>query len=154
MTQRIARAGLIAALYISITLLLHPISFGPIQLRVSEALTVLPILYIEAVPAIFIGVLISNIFGGLGMVDILGGSLVSLVAAFCTYLLRRNIGAYLSPVLLNGFLISLYLYHLFGLPYWFTALSITISQAIVIFGIGYPLISFLKNKKEKWPFLK
>ncbi len=154
MTKKIARAGIIAALYIVITFLLQAISFGPIQLRVAEALTVLPILYFEAVPGIFAGVLIANIFGGLGLVDIGLGSLISLLAAFLTYLFRRNFLAYLSPIVLNGFLVSAYLHLLFDLPYWEVAISITISQAIVILGLGYPLIRYLKRVKGEIDFLR
>lgn len=154
MSKKIARAGVIAALYIVITFLLQAISFGPIQLRVAEALTVLPILYLEAVPGIFAGVLIANIFGGLGLVDIILGSLISLLAGFLTYLFRKSFLAYLSPVVLNGFLVSAYLHLLFDLPYWEVALSITISQAIVIFGLGYPLIRYLRKIKSNIDFLR
>ncbi len=154
MTKKIARAGIIAALYIVITFLLQAISFGPIQLRVAEALAVLPILYIEAVPGVFAGVLIANIFGGLGLADIGFGSLISLLAAILTYLFRNNFLAYLSPIILNGFLVSAYLHLLFDLPYWEVALSINISQAIVIFGLGYPLIRYLKKLKNEMDFLR
>jgi len=154
LTKKIARAGIIAALYIVITFLLQAISFGPIQLRVAEALAVLPILYIEAVPGVFAGVLIANIFGGLGLADIGFGSLISLLAAILTYLFRNNFLAYLSPIILNGFLVSAYLHLLFDLPYWEVALSINISQAIVIFGLGYPLIRYLKKLKNEMDFLR
>lgn len=68
---------------------------------VAEGLTVLPILYKEAIPGIFIGVLLANIFGGLGLADIVVGSLTSLVAAYLTYRFRRSFLAYLSPILLE-----------------------------------------------------
>ena len=137
---------MIAGIYIVITYLLAPISFGPLQFRAAEALTVLPIIYPEAIPALFIAVLIANIFGGLGLVDIVGGSLVTLLAAYLTYYFRESILAYLSPVLLNGFLISIYLTVLFELPYWITVLQIAISEALVVFLLGFPLIYYLKKK--------
>lgn len=143
-----ARAGVIAALYLALTLVAHPISYGPVQLRVSEALTVLPILFPEAVPGLFIGVLFANLFGGLGLVDIIGGSLTTLLAAAVTYRYRDSIIAYLSPILFNAFLISLYLRVLFGLPYWFTVLSIGASQSIVVLGLGVPLVKVLRNWQE------
>ena len=145
----IARAGIIAALYIAVTLVLLPVSFGPLQLRVAEALTVLPILFPEAIAGLFIGVFFANIFGGLGLVDILGGSFITLVAAAVTYRFRHNIIAYLSPVLFNAFLVSLYLHALFEWPYWLTVLSIGASQALVVFGLGFPLVRLLKNLQEK-----
>ena len=143
---KITRGAMIAGIYIVITYLLAPISFGPLQFRAAEALTVLPIIYPEAIPALFIAVLIANIFGGLGLVDIVGGSLVTLLAAYLTYYFRESILAYLSPVLLNGFLISIYLTVLFELPYWITVLQIAISEALVVFLLGFPLIYYLKKK--------
>jgi uncharacterized membrane protein len=145
-SKRLTRGAMIAGLYIIITYLLAPFSFGPLQFRASEALTVLPILYPEAIPALFIGVLLSNFFGGLGMVDIIGGSLVTLLAAYFTYYFRNSILAYLSPIVLNGFLISIYLHVLFGLPYWLTVIEISASEALVVFLLGYPLIYYLRKR--------
>ncbi len=148
-TKQLVRGGIIAAIYVVLTMLLAPISFQAIQLRISEALTVLPILFPEAVPALFVGVLISNILGGLGIVDILGGSLTTLIAAYVTYKYRKSIIAYLSPVVFNAFLISLYLHLLFDLPYWLTVISIGVSEALVVFIVGYPLIQYLKKRNIK-----
>lgn len=145
-TKFLTRGALIAGLYIIITYILSPFSFGPLQFRLSEALTVLPILYPEAIPALFIGVLLSNIIGGLGLVDIIGGSLVTLLASYITYRFRKSIIAYLSPIVLNGFLISLYLHVLFDIPYWITVIQIAISEAVVVLLVGYPLIQYLQKK--------
>ena len=142
----LTRAGIIAALYTALTYALAPFSYGPVQLRVSEALTVLPILFPEAIAGLFVGVLLSNILGGLGPWDIFGGSTVSLLAAYLTYRYKDNLIAYLSPVILNGILISLYLSVLYGVPYWLTVLSISASEAIVVFGLGYPLIRLLRRQ--------
>ena len=148
----LTRGALIAGLYIVITYILAPMSFGPVQFRLSEALTVLPILYPEAIPGLFIGVLLSNIFGGMGLVDIIGGSLVTLIAAYTTYRLRGSIFAYLSPVIFNGLLISLYIHVIYEIPYWATVFQITISEAVVVFIFGYPLIQYLKKKVNKKEF--
>lgn len=145
--KRLARGATIAALYVALVYLLLPISFGPIQLRVAEALTVLPILYVEAVPALFIGCLLANLLGGLGPWDVFGGSLVTLIAAIVTYRFRNSIVAYLSPVVLNGLLVSLYLTWITEkLPYWATALSISASEAVVVFGLGMPLVRYLRGR--------
>ncbi|MFW6230115.1 MAG: QueT transporter family protein [Halanaerobium sp.] len=145
---------MIAGLYLVVTYILAPISFGPLQFRAAEALTDLPILYPEAIPALFIGVLLANIIGGLGMVDIIGGSFVTLLAAYFTYQYRDTIIAYLSPIVLNGLLISAYLHLFFGVPYLVVVAQITVSQAVVVFGLGYPLIKFLRPKVNKIDFLK
>ncbi|MCF8001932.1 MAG: QueT transporter family protein [Halanaerobiales bacterium] len=145
-TKYLTRGALIAGLYVIITYALSPVSFGPLQFRASEALTVLPILYPEAIPALFIGVLLSNIMGGLGLVDIIGGSLVTLLAAYGTYYFRESFLAYLSPIVLNGFLISIYLHLLFEIPYWITVVQISVSEAVVVLLLGYPLVQVLKRR--------
>lgn len=146
-TKVVVRAGLIAALYIALTGALAPISFGPLQFRVAETLTVLPILFPEAVPALFVGVLISNIiFGGLGMPDIIGGSLTTLIAAYVTYRYRRNFVAYLSPVVFNAVCVSAYLSAILNVPYLPTVLSIGASEALIVLLLGYPVVQLLKKK--------
>ncbi|ADQ14787.1 QueT transporter family protein [Halanaerobium hydrogeniformans] len=144
-TKRMARGAAITALYVVITYFLAPISFGPLQFRAAEALTLLPIIFPEAVPALFLGVLLANVIGGLGMVDIIGGSLVTLLAAYVTYKYRDSIIAYLSPIVFNAFLISIYLHLLFSLPYWLTVLQIGVSQTLVIVLLGYPMVKYLKK---------
>ncbi len=146
-THFILRATMIAALYISITYALAPISYGPLQFRLSEALTVLPILYPEAIYGLFVGTLIANIFGGLGVWDIFGGSLATLIAAWLTYRFGSTIWAYLSPIIVNSFIVGGYLSILYAMPFWFTILSIGFSEAIIVFAIGYPLIVVLKKYK-------
>ncbi|MCD6399598.1 QueT transporter family protein, partial [candidate division WOR-3 bacterium] len=81
MVKKISRAAIIAALYVALTVLLMPISFYAFQVRVAEALTVLPFIFPEAVWGLFIGCLIANFFGGLGILDIAVGSTLTLIAA-------------------------------------------------------------------------
>jgi len=144
-TARLVRAALIAALYVALILVLHPVSFGIVQFRAAEALTVLPVLYPEAIPGLFAGVMLSNIIGGLGPWDIFGGSLVTLVAATFTYWFRDSWLAYASPIVFNAFLISLYLRFIFEVPYMLSVLGIGISEAVVVLGLGWPLIRFLRR---------
>ncbi|HHV62713.1 MAG TPA: QueT transporter family protein [Firmicutes bacterium] len=145
-TRALTRAAIIAGLYVVLCYALAPVSFGPVQLRVAEGLTVLPILYIEAVPALFIGCMLANIIGGLGPWDIFGGSIVTLIAAVITYKFRHSIIAYLSPIVLNGLLVSAYLSVIFKVPYVITALSIGASEAVVVLLIGVPLIRYLRRR--------
>ena len=89
-TNTLTRGAIIAALYAAVTLLLAPISYGEVQVRIAESLTLLPILLPEAVPALAIGCLLSNILGGATIFDILFGTLATLLAAVCTRKLRGN----------------------------------------------------------------
>ena len=92
-----AQAAMIAAIYVVITLVFAPFSYGEVQVRLSEALTILPVFTPAAIPGLFIGCLISNILGGCIIPDIICGSLATLIGAIFTYSLR-NQSKYLAPV--------------------------------------------------------
>lgn len=147
-TKHIARIGIIAGLYVAITFLLSAISFGPLQVRLSEALTLLPVIYPEAIMGLFLGCFLANLLGPYGAVDIIFGSLTTLAAAFITYRFRHNIIACLSPILLNAFFVSLYLYAFFRVPYWPTVMAIGLGESIAVLGLGIPLIRLLQRSKE------
>ena len=78
-TRSIATAGIIAALYVALTLALRPLAFGELgfECRISEAMTLLPVLFPEAIPGLTIGCLISNLFSPVGALDIVFGTLAS-----------------------------------------------------------------------------
>ncbi len=150
--KKLIKSAIIASLYVLLVFVFQSSSFGPIQIRVAEALTTLPILFPEAVLGIFVGVLLSNILGGMGMWDIFGGSLISLVAAVITYKYRKSWVAYASPIVLNAVFVSLYLRFVFQLPmsYWFMVLTVGLGQAVAVLGLGIPLIKRLKKYKNLW----
>lgn len=145
-TQKLTRAGVIAALYAAITLVFAPISFGPVQLRVSEALTLLPILWPEAVPGLFIGCFVSNLIGGYGIIDAVVGGLATLVAALMTYRLRGNrYLAALPPVIINALAIGLLLHVVDKAPLLLTMLYVGAGQAVSCYALGVPLLSVLSR---------
>lgn len=119
-------------------------------MRVSEALTVLPYVFGPyAAIGLFIGCLFSNIYGGLGVYDIIGGSLITLLAGLITAKLRKfgkPILAPLPPIILNSFLVSIYLHWIFAVPYWLTVISIGIGESISCFVLGYPLLLYLLKR--------
>lgn len=143
----IAWISMISALYVIITLIFAYISYGPIQVRISEALTLLPFFDKRAIFALFIGCLVSNIFGGLGMYDIIFGSVFTLIAAFLTYKMKSIYMAGMPPVIINAFGVGLYLSLLFKLPYWTTVIYIGLGELISVYGIGLPLFLYLSRRK-------
>ena len=78
--RTLALGGMVAALYAALTVLLAPLSYGPVQLRFSEGLTLLPYFLPEAVPGLAAGCLIANLFGGYGAVDVVVGTGATLLA--------------------------------------------------------------------------
>lgn len=157
-TRQITRAALIAAVYVALTLALAPVSFGPVQLRLSEALTVLPILTPAAIPGLFVGALVSNaVASPFGLVDAILGSLLTLVAAVLTRRLRRNTFlALLAPVVVNAIGVPAYIVFMTQLPslpvgpvvlspYWAAVATIGAGEAVAVFGAGYALLALLRR---------
>ena len=139
-------SAVIAALYAALTLLLAPISYGPIQLRLSEALTVLPILLPQAVPGLFVGCLIANLYTGM-LTDILFGSLATLLAAIGTCLLRKKpVLAAACPVVSNGVIVGLVLSLSFNLPVALTMAEVAIGEIGAVL-LGMLLLSGMKRAK-------
>ncbi|MCL2121863.1 MAG: QueT transporter family protein [Clostridiales bacterium] len=144
---KLSRTAMVAAIYAALTIALAPISFGPLQFRVAEAMTVLPWLYPEAIPGLFIGCLIANLVGGYGLADIVFGSLATLAAAFISRRMKQIWLVPLPPVILNAFIIGAVLSKTLGLPFWLTAGEIFLGQTGACYGLGMPLLLFLKRKK-------
>ena len=86
----LVQAAMIGAIYVVLTILFQPFSFGQIQVRIAEALTILPVFTSAAIPGLFVGCLIGNILGGSILPDIIFGSLATLIGAIFTYLLRKQ----------------------------------------------------------------
>lgn len=91
------QAAMIAAIYVVLTYVFAPLSFGEVQVRIAESLTILPLFTPAAIPGLFIGCLIGNILGGAMLPDIIFGSLATLLGAVFTYRLR-NKNKFLAPL--------------------------------------------------------
>ena len=139
-------SAVIGALYAALTLLLAPISYGPIQLRLSEALTLLPMLLPQAVPGLFVGCLIANLYTGM-LTDIIFGSLATLLAAVGTYLLRKKpLLAAACPVVSNGVIVGLVLSVSFNLPVLLTMAEVAIGEIGAV-AIGMIILGSMKRAR-------
>ena len=87
---RITQGAVITALYVVLTMVFAPISFGPVQVRIAEALCILPMFTPAAIPGLFIGCLIANLIGGGIILDVIFGSIATLIGAVLGYMLRKN----------------------------------------------------------------
>ena len=141
-----ALASIVGSIYVVLTLGFAPISFGPIQFRIAEILTVLPFLRASTAWGLFAGCLVANIIGGLGPWDIILGSLCTLIAAYLTSKMPNIWLAPLPPIVVNAFGVSSYLHLIFGLPYFLSVSYIGISETIICYVLGIPLLYFLKKQ--------
>lgn len=146
-TRALAASGIVAALYTALTLLFAPISFAQIQFRISEALTLLPVMSAASVPGLFIGCLLANLVTGQPWQDVLFGSLATLMAAVLTRRFRQKIWlAALMPVLLNALVIGAMLWLVYGLHPYISFLTVGAGQAAVCYLLGVPLVSLMKKR--------
>ena len=151
-TKSLVRAALIAALYVALTMLTQPIAFGAWQVRIAEAMTVLPFIMPEAIVGLTIGCLLSNILGGFGMLDIVFGTLATLLAAVLTYKAKKIWLAPVPPVIVNAIVIGIIVSYSSGLSqelYIPSMLTIGLGQLIACFGLGMPLLYIMIKTMPK-----
>lgn len=155
--KQITVAGVVAALYVVITLTpgISLVSYGPVQVRFAEILTVLPFVFPGAILGLFVGCLIANAWGAfMGMttiLDVVIGPLLTLLAAWLTFKLsktKRPMLATIPPIIVNALGVPAYLFFAYGLPYWMFVLSVAIGQTIACYSLGYPLLVYT-IKREK-----
>jgi uncharacterized membrane protein len=169
-------AGVIAAVYGALTFLViqfgSVFSYGIIQFRVSEALTVIALLTPAAAPGLMIGSALANLssvasFGAVGVLDVVFGSLATLLGALWSWRFRRNTPlALLGPVVFNALIVPAYLPLMLGaagitaipmlgitmhsawpLLYGAGVLGVGVGQAVVVYGLGWPLLSALRRMR-------
>ena len=147
--QQLTRAAIVGALYAALTLLASAfgIAYGPVQFRLSEALCVLPFLFPETAWGLFAGCWVANLISPYGPLDMVVGSLATLLAALWTAKCRRKWFAPLPPVVCNGVLVGAVLawqqsgsWETFFPAFAANALSVTLGEAAVCFVLGLLLL--------------
>lgn len=144
----IVQTGIIAAIYAVLTILSAPLSYGPIQVRLSEALCVLPFFTPAAIPGLFLGCIIANTFGGLGPIDIIFGSLATLISAGITYFIKVKWLVPLPAVIINAVAVGFILNIVLSAPLFATMGYVAAGQLVACYGLGLPLL-YLLNKQKK-----
>ena len=149
----LTQAAMIAAIYVVLTVMFQAISFGEIQVRIAEALTILPAFTPAAIPGLFIGCIIGNIFGGSILPDIIFGSLATLIGASFTYMLR-NQSKYLAPlppIISNIVIVPFVLRYAYGinLPIALMMLTVGIGEVISCGVLGMIVYSSLAKHRHK-----
>lgn len=149
----ITQAAVIAAIYVVLTLAINAFDLanGAIQVRISEALTILPFFTPAAIPGLFAGCLLSNFLTGAPIWDVVFGSLATLLGAIGTYMLRRQ--KWLSPIppiIANILIIPLVLHFAYGLPGGipFFMLTVGIGEVISCGILGMFLLFLLQKYRH------
>ena len=148
--KALALAAMVAALYIAATGLFAPISFGGIQVRVSEALCALALFSPWMVPGLTVGCLLSNLFWSpFGILDITLGTLATFLGALgvAIFAKKNRVLALCMPVITNALLVPIVLSIFAEQAYWLGVIYVGVGQAIACVGLGYPLAKALDKVK-------
>ena len=156
-TNEISLAIIFSSLYAVLVIVLAPISFGPIQLRVADCLIPLAALFgWPVIAGVTIGCFLGNAYLWLGPQDVILGTIANLIAAIIIFTLRRRqfvacvVGSLPIGIIVGGYLWLFFGFeaNIFGLqlPVWGTMIvSITLSTLIAVAGIGYVLLRTLNS---------
>ena len=147
----LTKAALIAAVYVVLTMVFAPISFSEIQIRISEALTILPMFTPAAIPGLFVGCLLGNLLSGAALPDVIFGSIATLIGAIGTYLLRKKLPVLgtLPPILSNTIIVPFVLRYAYQveLPIWILCLSIAAGEVLSCGVLGMALYKVLSIRR-------
>ncbi len=148
----VAQAAMIAAIYVVLTVIGASFAFGPVQIRFSEALTILPAFTPAGIPGVFLGCLISNIITGALLPDVIFGSLATLIGAVFTWMLR-NQSRYLAPlppIIANAVVVPFVLKYAYmePLPIPFMMLTVGIGEVVSCGVLGLILYGALNRYRN------
>lgn len=148
----LTQAAIIAALYVVLTFFANSLGLAnyAVQVRFSESLCILPYFTPAAIPGLFIGCLLSNILTGCALLDIIFGSIATLIGAIATHLSRKNKWlAPVGPVLSNALIVPVVLFYAYGIqPIWFSFITVTIGEVISCGILGMLLLTALTKYKQ------
>ena len=153
-TSRISIFAIFGALYSILVIFLAPISYGFFQVRIADAL--LPLSMIFGLPSILgftVGNIVANFYGGLGPIDIIGGSIANFVACSLAWYIaskssfaRRLIGS-LTQTIIITLIVGGYLWILFEVPVMFSLIGVLLGSIISINLLGFPIEELLRENK-------
>ena len=139
--KTLSMGGAIAALYVVLTFVAQAfgLASGAIQVRLSEALTILPCFTVAAVPGLTVGCVLANLLTGCAAWDVVFGSVATLIGAVGTRLLRKKpLLAWIPPVLSNAIIVPFILQYVYGVPdsFWYLMLTVGAGEVIACGVLG------------------
>lgn len=157
--KRLVKTAIIAALYAVITLVLAPISYGPIQFRVSEIMVLLAFFDPFYIVGLTLGCFIANILGPNGLADIIFGTLATFISVYAVSITQRFVKnrktsliiASLWPTIFNGVIIGWMLNYIYQFPLVLSIGEVAIGEFVVVTIVGVPIVRLLQNKYSSFP---
>lgn len=151
-TRQMATAGIIAGIYAGLTLVLPIPQYHGVQLRVAEAMTLLPFLFPEAIPGLAVGCFLANLLGSPFVLDWIFGTLATLLAALWTRKMPNKWLAALPPVICNAVIVGAVIAYsaiadagAFWTAFSLNALTVGLGELIACYALGIPLINWISK---------
>ena len=139
--------GATAAIYAVLTVAMAPISYGAVQLRLSEVMTLLAFVDPVFIPGLVLGNFIANLFSPFGLPDVVFGTLATFIAVFMMSKMKSMLIASFWPTIANGLIIGLELAIFTGAPFVSTALYVALGEFLVVTVLGYPVFKVVMRNK-------
>lgn len=151
--KKLIKIAITAALYAACTMAIAPLSYGAIQFRFSEVMTLLAYIDPIYIPGLVLGCAISNIYSPLGIIDVLVGTTATLISVYMISKTKNLFIATLWPTI-NCVFVGAELYFVLHQPFWISTLYVCLGEFVVVTCIGYPLFRLLLKRKDVLSVLK
>lgn len=148
----VAKIAIIAALYVVLTLISYPFSYGMIQFRISEILMLLCFYNKKYTYSCVIGCFVANLFS-FNLIDCIFGTLATFLACIAMTLIKNRFLSTLMPVVFNAFIIGLELYFYLELPLIYSMLGVAIGEIVVVMIFGNLLFHFIEKNHVLMEFI-
>jgi uncharacterized membrane protein len=152
--KKLVKIAITAAIYAVATMAIAPLSYGAVQFRFSEVMTLLAFIDPVFIPGLALGCAISNLYSPLGLVDVVVGTTATLIAVYMVNKTRNLFVATLWPTIVNGLIVGAELFYVLHLPFWSSALYVALGEIVVVTCVGYPLFRFLLKREDVMKVLK
>lgn len=149
-TKWLVYTAVVAAIYAALTISMAPISYGAIQFRIPEVLTLLAFLNPHFAPGLIIGCFIANLFSPFGMIDALIGTLATAIAVYAMRYAKNMWMASLTPTIANGIIVGIEVAVLCNLPILETMMYVALGEFVVVTIIGVPVFKAISKKIQKY----
>ncbi|MBD7913242.1 QueT transporter family protein [Clostridium cibarium] len=155
-TQRLVKTAIIAAIYAILTLVLAPISYGAIQIRISEIMVLLALFDPFYIVGLTLGCFIANILGPNGLVDAIFGTLATFISVYAISATAKRVKnkdislvvASLWPTVINGLIVGGMLNYLYQVPLVFAIGTVAIGEFVVVTIVGVPITKIIQTKYD------
>ncbi|AKN32086.1 membrane protein [Clostridium carboxidivorans P7] len=151
--KKLIKIAITAALYAAATMAIAPLSYGAIQFRFSEVMTLLAYIDPIYIPGLVLGCALSNIYSPLGLIDVLVGTTATLISVYMISKTKSLFIATLWPTI-NCVFVGAELYFVLHQPFWISTLYVCLGEFVVVTCIGYPLFRLLLKRKDVLSVLK